>query len=786
MAGEKIKKSKTAPKRNQRKNIGSLNKEAEHEVENVAKDNFTEDQWFPKMPLVSSVVIWANVLCVLCLYIFSAFPSVPGGDSGELLAEACQAGTAHPPGYPLYTASMHLLYSITHQNQLTFDIPAPSNYATFAWKVNIMSCFFGAGAAFFAARTAELWMRATWGEGLPWIAAAGSLLFALSPLTWEYSIGAEVFSLNNFLVAWLLYQTTRTFVFRGKVLDIALAAFICGLALSNQHTSALFEAILIPAVMFAALQSGRFTVFTTLVSAIAFLAGLSPYWYLTKASQVAKPGSWGEMTSFQSLVRHILRQEYGTFKLGVERENSEGMWERIYIYLEDACKQTFYLLPAFGCIGLVYCLLGRNMKTKALSLFLVATAVFYQLFWNGVLANLPLDAPMPRAVQSRFWMQPNLLLAIFASIGAGTVFAKTPMKKIKGLGVLLWLGIGGLLVWDRKDQMMAWKGAWHMHRYAEATLSIIPPNSLLVSHTDLDWNTIRYLRTCEGLRPDITHLSFQLMPFPWFSRQMKLYPNVTFPPRFEGISTNRFSHGNTVLIYRFLDLNIDQFPAVFIDMQSINEAELEVGGLWNGGFHLVPSGNLYRVYRALPDEMQAGKWAEDISQDLEEFKAKASQPLTKDFPEGSWEHAASSVYWDAHYQAGLFFLTWGLAVSHHLDENSLPAYAMALQKASDLLVATLKAWDRSAGLSSSYSDLLKNTVLCSVRLQGTLQVVEQFKDNILLPKGLEFQSETEARELAITLVKRFIKEVPHDKDVKAFEDYLKSTEGEESQQKNSS
>jgi hypothetical protein len=47
----------------------------------------------------------ANVFafaCVAGVYLTTLFPSVPGGDSGELLAEACQFGVAHPPGYPLF------------------------------------------------------------------------------------------------------------------------------------------------------------------------------------------------------------------------------------------------------------------------------------------------------------------------------------------------------------------------------------------------------------------------------------------------------------------------------------------------------------------------------------------------------------------------------------------------------------------------------------------------------------------------------------------------------------
>ena len=51
---------------------------------------------------------------------------------------------------------------------------------------------------------------------------------------------------------------------------------------------------------------------------------------------------------------------------------------------------------------------------------------------------------------------------------------------------------------------------WTVHRYGEALISSLPPNALLLAHTDLDLNSVRYLRECEGMRPDVTHLSFQV------------------------------------------------------------------------------------------------------------------------------------------------------------------------------------------------------------------------------------------------------------------------------------
>ena len=49
----------------------------------------------------------AAFVASLCVAVFAAtqFPTVPGGDSGELIVAACTLGIPHPPGYPLHTVS---------------------------------------------------------------------------------------------------------------------------------------------------------------------------------------------------------------------------------------------------------------------------------------------------------------------------------------------------------------------------------------------------------------------------------------------------------------------------------------------------------------------------------------------------------------------------------------------------------------------------------------------------------------------------------------------------------
>ena len=95
------------------------------------------------------------------------------------------------------------------------------------------------------------------------------VLFALSPIVWLYAVGSEVFALNNALCAAVLLQARATRVsicirvcrvpldlclsecgaspqaaasVRGGAArsDVAFGALLSGLAMSNQHTSALF------------------------------------------------------------------------------------------------------------------------------------------------------------------------------------------------------------------------------------------------------------------------------------------------------------------------------------------------------------------------------------------------------------------------------------------------------------------------------------------------------------------------------------------------------------------
>lgn len=428
---------------------------------------------------------------------------------------------------------------------------------------------------------------------------------------------------------------------------------------------------------------------------------------------------------------------------------------------------------------------------------LLSCWAFYTTIWHCVLSNLPLDSPMPFGVHARFWMQPNILAytlfgsalsilldkAFHLASSHGNIVSGSAINTIIQASILVSVLSAVLMqrfsIYDRSGE-----NGMVMHSYGQAALNSLPPNSLLVSHTDLDWNPIRYLQHCEQQRKDVTHLSFQLMPYDWFaSRQAPLYRSVALPNfAFPGVSTDRRSEGNAQLVSMFLkangahklkpssvfnslsSLNNDDnknnesitlapivlgnvnknFPGgIYLDMQSINDPDLLPFGRWRNDFLLVPWGTLYRVVGNLNKEGNYSDAAnnrvihslhvasiEQLSKLQKTFPEVNAQFIEK-FPAGTWEFAAASVYYDAHYQTATNILEFCVELQKSLTIESLPLLLDRLLTAGSILRSTLQAQLSFKTFSGSAADLHKNTALCWARLYALFGVLDSQEAVIL-------------------------------------------------------
>ncbi len=798
---------------------------------------------------------WILFVVTYIVYHLTLLPSVPGGDSGELLANSCLGSTSHPPGYPLFTI---LSYAASWSTLIPRLFIGSSGYLeidmnpTFGWKVNHQCCVLSALTAILVALSSKIVLfntvPNTRDSKNSTIIGTGAVLYAFSPLIWEYSAqSAEVFALNNFLCAGSVYLTCKVFeVCQGKeiskdklseILKYVYGGALCaGFAVANQHACSLFLACLVPCVVMRALpavyRQGR-CVELIAGSGLGFFIGLSPYlhlWY--NASYNTKRGAWGDLDSVGGFFTHVLRKEYGTFKMGAERDNIEGFSERLSLYISHASRETLNLVFPLALVSIfvpstwkVFAkktvesiarknnskensskskkLMGGSTKSDGdytLLFCLFGTYVFYVLVWHGVLSNLPLSSPMPYVVHARFWMQPHIILCILAGTGAGVLWTfvlrlskKSEFIQYTVVGILM-----AYLVSNRFSDMDRSNSGWIMHSYAEELLHSLPSKSLLLSHTDLNWNPLRYVTECEsyntkGLNFDrtkknITHLNFQMMAYPWFARkQQSLYPNVRFPRvDFPGITTNRLEEGNAILVRNMLTANgveshrpTSVFAkkrrpdkgfagGIYLDMQAVNEVEIGDVGEWRG-LTLLPWGLTFRVlgkleniheieplhkaslnqlnllrerfgplsYKALEHLEQKdytrytdGLYIEDEAT-TRTFPQRNSNPLYRQFPDGSWEFAAISVYHDSQYQLGLSILTYAIGVQKGADLKVLPILLDRLYMAAVLLEECQSSVYKYSAISSSKSDLYKNTAMSWMRLSGILGVSTQFKEQLV-------------------------------------------------------
>ncbi|KAG6954752.1 hypothetical protein JG687_00011626 [Phytophthora cactorum] len=341
-------------------------------------------------------------------YTVTLYPSIAGGDSGELVAESCHLGVSHPPGYPLFNMIVHLF-----TQYLPFgDTPA--------WRANFFSAVCDTVAVGFIYQSLLQWMAPTGWTGRRVAAFTAAALFGFSPLIWTYAVGAEVFALNNAFAAVLVFLLLQ-YARRRDIKSALAGAFTCGLATCNQHTIVLFELPIIAWVLWSRRRSlwrKEFAQFTG-----AFVLGLTPYIYMPiTAIWNPQPGSWGDVTTLSGLIHHIRRADYGTFRLYASNEANEDLWTRLYLYGVDLSDREipFQLaVPVVG-LGMLQTLRASTGMNRQLGWFLIAMYAFYMIVFHS-LANLPISEGLIYGVQMRFWQQPNVVVFIWFGVGLGYV-----------------------------------------------------------------------------------------------------------------------------------------------------------------------------------------------------------------------------------------------------------------------------------------------------------------------------------------------------------------------------
>ncbi|NXC12442.1 TM260 protein, partial [Corythaeola cristata] len=536
---------------------------------------------------------------------------------------------AHPPGYPLFTLLAKLAMGL-----LPLGSPA--------YRVNLLCGFLGAAAASLLFYTVFR-LSGSYAGG---ILAAG--VFSFSRLTWQWSITAEVFSLNNLFVGLLMaltahFEEASTAKERSKVSK--LGAFCCGLSLCNQHTIVLYIACIVPWVLSRLFRRTELSPGHLLKLSLCFLAGLLPYLYLLASSYLNRARwTWGDQTTFQGFLTHFLREEYGTFNLA-KSETGCSMTEMLIFQLAQMKSELSLPVLALALVACVSTALPTKQQKSAVIWLFTGMLCLYSLFfaWR---ANLDITKPLFLGVVERFWLQSSAVVAVLAGLGLAVLASvgSTVLKGSRALPWLEWLSALGLVISQIRTNYSACDQSnnYVVDKFARNLLSSMPTGAVILLRGDLPGNALRYVHYCEGMRPDITLVDQEMMTYKWYLPKLaKHLPGVYFPG-------NRWNPVEGVLpdgtlafnLHRFLKVNKHKEVFVCIGLH-------EGDSTWRRGYSLWPWGTCEKL---VPSDVvfDPGEWI---------HRTRNLYNWTEDygsFKPSSWEAVANEEMWQARMKTAFF------------------------------------------------------------------------------------------------------------------------------------
>ncbi|KAM5273275.1 protein O-mannosyl-transferase TMEM260 [Ctenodactylus gundi] len=607
--------------------------------------------WRRSAGLWGGVAVFATVAALFAL---TLPPSVPGGDSGELITAAHELGVAHPPGYPLFTLVAKL--AITW-------FP----FGSIAYRVNLLCGLFGAVAASLLFFTV---FRLS-GSCAGGILAAG--VFSFSRLTWQWSIAAEVFSLNNLFVGLLMaltvyFEEAETAKERSKIAKIG--AFCCGLSLCNQHTIVLYVLCIIPWILFRLLKEKELSLGSLLRLSLSFSAGLLPYMYLPISSYLNHARwTWGEQTTLRGFLTHFLREEYGTFSLA-KSEIGSSMSKVLLSQVTKMRTELSFNIQALAVWANI-CVARKDRQNPALVWLFTGMFCIYSLFfaWR---ANLDIEKPLFMGVVERFWMQSNAVVAVLAGIGLAALASETSrVLKSSRLQYLEWFSAALFVIYQIYSSYSICDQTTNnmINKFAENLLDSMPHNAIILLRGDLPGNSLRYMHYCEGRRPDISLVDQEMMTYEWYLPKMaKHLPGVHFPgDRWNPVEGVLPSGMVTFNLYRFLEINKQKEVFVCIGIHEDDSTWKKNYSLWPWGScdKLVPSRIAFNPEDWIKLTKNIYNWTEEYGR----------------FDPSSWESVANEEMWQARMKTPFFIFNLAETVDMPLKVKAqLYAHAYNLYK----------------------------------------------------------------------------------------------------------
>lgn len=414
-----------------------------------------------------------------------------GSDGGDLITAAHAGGIAHPTGYPLYLILARLFQTIP--------------IGSLAYRTNLMSAVFAALSAvlIYGLVVRILDLKHGWLAGL-----TAGLAFGLAPLVWSQAVITEVYTLQAFLTALILYlyafPSPRSESLRGLLL---------GLATGNHLTT-----IFLTPLMFLDFRAvdgdhARRPASSLTRQLVWFAIGLSLYLTLPLRALTNPPVNWGNPITLERLWWLVSGELYQSYYLQPQMAEIGG---RVQAWAS-------LLVQQFGWPGML-------AGVFALVLLFKPTRLYLSTLWIGFAYTA--FALVYSSEDSHLYLIPvYLAVAVWTGLGVGSLLGRIA----SGSKVLLWgagivtaayLGFHAFTVAPQVDA----SGDQRAEMFGRQVMAEVPKEALVFVKGDRAVFTVWYFHFALDQRPDMAVIAEELLHFDWYLETLQdTYPGLNVP-----------------------------------------------------------------------------------------------------------------------------------------------------------------------------------------------------------------------------------------------------------------
>ncbi|MBI5731565.1 MAG: DUF2723 domain-containing protein [Ignavibacteriales bacterium] len=453
-------------------------------------------------------------LLVAAVYLLTMAPSVIQIDSGELASVQATLGIAHPTGYPLFTIIGYFFLKLP----LPFTKIFQANLLALVWCT--LGVLFFTKSAFIILSNIGFEIEPqkkksksinksivleSFEKNIFLITSAvlSGLILAFSKTYWSQSTSVEVYSLQIFLFALIIFSTLHAYYSEHKLVDWIWVALSLALGFSNHMTTLLT----LPFVAILFFQKEKFNAQSIkkilLMVAVFFPLVITFYLYLPLRASSNPKINWGNPVNFENLFRHVSGKQYQVWLFA----SMDAAEKQLGYFLRNFASEFGYFGALLGLIGIFY--VYKYMRKMFYAL--IATFIF------SVMYSINYDIV---DIDSYFLLA-YIIFSFFAAFGIlkNLLYLKHKFNTKTAIVTSIVISLFPLMLnFSNVDQ----SGVYTFEDYTKAVLNNTEKNSIIFSY---QWDYLvspsYYFQTVENFRKDVCVIDKELLRRSWYYNQLK-------------------------------------------------------------------------------------------------------------------------------------------------------------------------------------------------------------------------------------------------------------------------